>query len=311
MRQGEETGMNVGFIGLGRMGEPMALNLLRAGQTLHVFNRSQAVVERLVAQGAVRAATPAAMAGAVDVLFTCVLRPEEVEAVYLGEQGIIAGARAGLLCIDTSTVDPMLIRRVSAALDERGVPLLDAPISGGPAGAAAGTLSMMVGGTPEAFAQAKPLLDLLGKKIFHMGASGNGVSAKICNQILTGTTHALVAETMVLGAKLGLDPLRLFEVLRVSSGQSNSLERAVPNFILPGRFDAAYSVTGIIKDLECAIRTAKQYGVRLMLPNVAQQLYVEASGLGHADKDVCAVVLPMEAVAGVAVRSSEVIPNKV
>ncbi len=303
--------MDVGFIGLGRMGEPMALNLLRAGHSLHVFNRSQAAVQRLVAQGATRAQSPAALAGAVEVLISCVLRPEEVEGIYLGEQGVLSGARAGLLCIDTSTVDPMTIRKVSAALQARGVALLDAPISGGPAGAAAGTLSMMVGGAPEAFARAQPLLDILGKKIFYMGESGCGVSAKICNQILTGTTHALVAETMVLGAKLGLDPLRLFEVLRVSSGQSNSLERAVPNFILPGRFDAAYTVTGIIKDLECAIRTAKQYGVRLMLPNVAQQLYVEASGLGHADKDVCAVVLPMEAVAGVAVRSDEAVPRKV
>jgi len=293
------------------MGEPMAMNLLKAGHTLYVANRSQAAVQRLVALGAHRRATAAELCSQVEVLFTCLLTPADVEAVYLGEQGVSSAGRSGLLCIDTGTVDPMTIRKVSATLLERGVDLIDAPISGGPAGAVAATLTMMAGGSPEAYERAQPLLKLLGKKLFYMGPSGNGVSAKICNQILTGTTHALVAEAMVLGTRLGLDPLRLFEVLKASSGQSNSLERAVPNFILPGRFDAAYPISGIIKDLECAIHTAKCHGVRLMLPNVAQQLYVEASGLGHGHKDVAAVVLPMEAIAHVEVRSSEATPRNI
>lgn len=303
--------MEVGFIGLGRMGEPMVENLLKAGHALQVYNRSQAAVERLVAKGARAAASPAAMAAEVEVLFTCVLRPEEVESVYLGANGIVSAASARLVCVDTSTVDPMTTRKVAAILAEKGTPLLDAPVSGGPAGAAAATLSMMVGGDEAVFNKVRPLLETLGKKLFYMGASGNGVSAKICNQILTGTTHALVSETMVLGAKLGLDPQRLFEVLKSSSGQSNSLERAVPNFILPGKFDAAFAMTGIVKDLECAILTAKKHGVRLLLPNVAQQLYVEACALGHANKDVAAVVLPMEAIAGVAVRSERATARRV
>lgn len=163
----------------------------------------------------------------------------------------------------------------------------------------------MVGAAPEDFAAARPLFDTLGSKIFHMGPVGAGTSTKICNQILTGVTHALVAEAMVLGTKLGLEPQALFDTLRQSSGQSNSLERAVPNFILPGRFDAAYSVEGIIKDLECAIRAAKSAGVRFMLAPLAQQLYIEAAGRGLAREDVAAVIKPMEEIAGVRVRASE------
>lgn len=296
--------MNVGFIGVGRMGFPMAANLIKAGHEVVVHNRSQQPVEKLVTLGAQRASSPAEVARAVEVLVSCVLTPQQDEQIYVGANGAIEGARAGQVFIDTSTVEPSLSRKIGEALASRGVKFLDAPISGGPKGAAAGTLSVMIGGDEDAVEKARSVLEVFGKKLFHMGPVGSGCATKICNQILTGTTHALVAETMVLGASLGLDPQRLFEVLKVSSGQSNSLERAVPNFILPRKFDAAYSVEGIIKDLECAIQTAKAKGVRLLLPTIAQQLYQEARGLGHGDKDVAAVVLPMEAIAGVEVRSN-------
>ncbi len=295
--------MKIGYIGLGRMGLPMAERLLQAGHALTVHNRSQAAVERLVAKGAQKAASPKEVASRVEVLFTCLLTPAQCEQIFLGEQGAIHGARAGQVFIDMATIDPMTTRRIAAALAAKGVALIDAPISGGPKGAEAGTLSIMAGGEPDAFEKVRPLLEVLGKKVFHMGPVGNGVSTKICNQILTGTTHALVAEAMVLGTKLGLDPQRLFDVLRVSSGQSNSLERAVPNYILPRKFEAAYSVEGIIKDLESAIQAAKSCGVRLLLPTIAQQMYQETCGLGHGQKDVAAVVLPMEAIARVEVKS--------
>ena len=294
--------MKIGYIGVGRMGLPMAERLIAAGHSLTVFNRSQAAVQTLVAKGAKPGASPEDVARQVDVLFTCLLTPAQCEEIFLGEQGAIHGARAGQVFVDMATIDPMTTRRIAGALAEKGVALVDAPISGGPKGAAEGTLSIMAGGDAAAFEKVRPLFATLGKKIFHMGPVGCGVSAKICNQILTGTTHALVAEAMVLGTKLGLDPRRLFEVLKVSSGQSNSLERAVPNYILPRNFEAAYSVEGIIKDLESAIQAAKASGVRLLLPTIAQQMYQEARGLGHGQKDVAAVVLPMEAIAGVEVK---------
>jgi 3-hydroxyisobutyrate dehydrogenase-like beta-hydroxyacid dehydrogenase len=138
-----------------------------------------------------------------------------------------------------------------------------------------------------------------------MGPVGAGMATKICNQTLTATTQVLVAETMVLGTKLGLDPQQLYDVLKVSTGQSNALERAVPNFMLPRKFDPAYSIDGIIKDLECAIQTAKAKGVRFLLPTIAQQLFQEARGLGHSQKDIASVVLAMEAIAGVTVESKK------
>jgi 3-hydroxyisobutyrate dehydrogenase len=297
--------MHVGFIGLGRMGFPMARNLIKAGHSVVAHNRSRSPVDRLVALGAKHASTPADVARAVDILVSCVLTPEQVEQVYLGPEGAIEGARAGQVFIDTSTIFPMVSRKVGEALQAKGVSFIDAPISGGPQGAENGTLCVMVGAEAAALEKARPVLEVFGKNIIHMGPVGAGCSTKICNQILTGTAHVLVAEAMVLGTKLGLDPQKLFEVLHLSSGQCRALDRAVPEAILPRRFDAVYTVTGMIKDLECAIRTAKENGVRLLLPTLAQQVYVEAQNLGHRDQHLAAVIMPMEKIAGVEVRGKD------
>ncbi len=297
--------MKIGFIGLGRMGYPMAQKLIQGAHALTVHNRSPESVQKLVAQGATAASNAADVAKNVDFLITCLLHVEQVEEIYLGKNGAISQAREGQIYIDTSTVDPMTSRKIATALAAKGVSFLDAPISGGPKGAQEGTLSIMVGGDKPVLDRARPILELFGKKIFHMGPVGSGVSTKICNQTLTATTQALAAETMVLGTKLGLDPQQLFDVLKVSTGQSNALERVVPNFILPRNFNAAYSIDGIIKDLECAIKAAKANDVRLLLPTIAQQLYQEARGLGHSQKDVGAVVLAMEAIAGVKVERKQ------
>lgn len=294
--------MQIAFIGLGQMGRPMAENLLKAGYHLIVHNRSRGVVDALVKQGATAAETPAQASALSRIVMTCLLHPDQVRAVYLGPEGILQGIGGDAVLIDFSTVEPALSREIGEAARERGARFLDAPISGGPKGAAAASLSIMVGGEADAFAEVQPVLQAVGKKLFHLGPVGSGTTAKICNQILTGVTHALVAEAMVLGTKAGIQPRALYEVLRQSSGQSNSLDRAVPNFFLPGNFEPAFAMEGIIKDLECAIRTGKALGVRLMLPNVAQQLYVEAAALGHAQQDVAAVIRPMEAIAGVTVR---------
>lgn len=296
--------MQVGFVGLGRMGFPMARNLIQAGFSVVAHNRSRASVDRLAALGARVASTAAEVARSVDVLVSCVLTPEQVEQVYLGPQGAIEGARAGQVFVDTSTIYPEISRKVAAALDAKGVAFVDAPVSGGPRGAENGTLSVMVGGEAAALERVRPVLEVFGKNLFHMGPVGAGCSAKLCNQILTGSAHVLVAEAMVLGTKLGLDPQRLFEVLQLSSGQCRALDRAVPEAILPRNFEAAYTVDGMIKDLECALRTARDNDVRLTLPALAQQIYVEARGLGLSDRHLAAVILPMEKIAGVEVGKS-------
>ncbi|HOG17043.1 MAG: 2-(hydroxymethyl)glutarate dehydrogenase [Syntrophaceae bacterium PtaU1.Bin231] len=297
--------MRVGFIGLGRMGFPMAANLVKAGHSVTVHNRSRGPVDRLAALGAAAATSPADVARSVDVLVTCLLTPEQVERVYLGPEGTMEGGRAGQIFIDASTVYPMTSRKVAEALHVKGIAFLDAPVSGGPGGAAGGTLSIMVGGEGPVLEKARPVLEVFGKNIFHMGPVGAGCSTKICNQILTGTAHVLVAEAMVLGTKLGLDPQKLFDVLHLSSGQCRALDNAVPQAILPRNFAAVFTVEGMIKDLECALRTARENGVRLLLPAVAQQIYQEARGLGHGNEHLAAVVQPMEKIAGIEVARKE------
>jgi 3-hydroxyisobutyrate dehydrogenase-like beta-hydroxyacid dehydrogenase len=294
--------MRIAFVGLGHMGRPMAENLLKAGHTLVAYNRGCAVLEALAAKGALTATSRREALAGAEVFMTCLLLPEQLCEVYFGELGILEKIEPGQLFIAFETVEPGLSREIGAAVTAKGGRFLDAPISGGPKGAAAATLSIMVGGALDDFSAARPLFEKLGNKIFHMGPVGAGTSTKICNQILTGVTHALVCEAMVLGTKAGLEPRALYDVLRQSSGQSNSLERAVANFILPGKFEAAYPVEGIIKDLECAIRTAKSLGVRFMFAPLARQLYIEAARLGHAREDVASVIKPMERIAGVIVR---------
>lgn len=293
--------MQIGFVGLGLMGLPMARNLLRAGHELVVHSNNAATVEQLRREGARSAGSARELASTVDFLCSCRVTPAHSLEVFLGADGAVAAERRGLLCVDFATIDPATSRLIASRLAEHGIGFIDAPISGGPGGAASATLTIMVGGSEEHFARARPLFEALGKSIFHLGGAGSGLAAKLCNNLITGTLHVLIAEAMVLGTKLGIEPQRLYEVLRASSARSNTLERVVPNHFLPGNYEPASALAMMIKDLECVTATAKAAGVRLLLPTLAQQCYVEAAGLGHGDKDLAAVILPMEAIAGVTV----------
>jgi 3-hydroxyisobutyrate dehydrogenase-like beta-hydroxyacid dehydrogenase len=289
----------VGFVGLGKMGLPMAVNILAADHTLVIHSRSPAAIERLTAAGARAAGSVREIAADVDILCSCRVTPDQSREVFLGAGGAIGAGNRDLVCVDFSTIDPMTSREIAAALAAQGIGFLDAPVSGGPDGAAAKTLSVMVGGEEAVVARAAPVLQAVGRNVFHMGPVGAGVSTKLCNNMITGTLHVLLAEAMVLGVKSGIDPRRLYDVLRVSSARGNTLERVLPNHFLPRNYVAASAVTTIIKDLECIGVTAKALGVRLLLPTIAQQCFVEAAGLGHGDKDLAAVILPMEKIAGI------------
>lgn len=293
--------MRIGFVGLGRMGLPMARNLLKAGHQLSIHSRDAKAAQALAAEGAAVAGSVLDLARAVEVLCSCRVTPAQSQDVFTGEAGAVASGNPALLCIDFATIDPMTARAIGARLAERGIGFLDAPVSGGPSGAAAASLSIMVGGSDADFARGKPVLDALGKSVIHLGPVGNGLAAKLCNNLITGTLHVLLAEAMVLGTKLGLEPRRLYDVLRASSARSNTLERVLPNHFLPRNFEAASALSMIIKDLECVTATAKQAGVRMLLPTLAQQCFIEAEGLGHGAKDLSAVILPMEEIAGVKV----------
>ena len=297
--------MRIGFVGIGLMGLPMAEHLLAAGHRLWVASRHADALAALAARGAVVCGSPAEIASQVEVFLSCRVTPEQSRQTFLSEDGVAASAAPGLLCVDFATTDPETATGLGAALSARGLAFLDAPVSGGPDGARARTLNIIVGGEARDVERAQPLFDALGRKTFHMGPVGAGVATKLCNNLISITTHALVAEAMVLGVKAGVDAHRLYEVLRASSAYSRTLERVVPNHFLCRNFEAAATVDTIMKDLDCAIATARRLGVRLLLPNVALQCFVDAAGRGHAQDDIASVILPMEEIAGVRVGRAD------
>lgn len=292
----------IGWIGLGKMGRPMALNLLKAGYPLVVHNRSQAPVEALVAAGAARAGSAREVAERCDVLFTSLPLPATVEEVLLGPDGARDGARSGQLWIDTSTVDPGTSRRVAAAVAPLGVAFLDAPVSGGVAGAEAATLTFMVGGDPAALERARPILLALGKTIFHVGPAGAGSVCKLLNQMLAAVNLAAACEAAVLGTRLGIDPQVFYQVVSASSGNSRMLAWAMPDSIFTGNFAPRFSINLMYKDVSLATQMGREHGVRLLLGAMAHQVFEEARAAGFGEQDIAAVIRPLEQLSGVEVR---------
>ena len=296
--------MEIGFIGLGLMGLPMARRLLEAGHRLRVHSGNREAVAELVAAGAVEAGSLAEAADGADAFCACRVTPEHSRAAFLGAEGVLAAASPPALCIDFATIEPLVSREIGAALKDKGIAYLDAPVSGGPTAAAEARLSVIVGGEEAAVARARPIFEAFGKETFHMGGPGTGVTAKLCNNMISITTHALVAEAMVLGVKAGIDAAALYEVMRNSSASSQTLNRVVPNHFLKRDFTAAATLEMIMKDLQAALALAEAEGVALRLPEVAMQRFREAAGQGHLQDGIASVILPMEAAAGVTVGSA-------
>src|SRR3954469_5839102 len=218
------TTPTIGFIGLGQMGAPMVRNLIKAGYTPVIHNRSQAIVETIAAEGAHPAGSPREVAERVEILFSCVGFPADVERVYLGDGGAVEGARARPVLSDLSTVGPDTHQKIAAKLTEKGVGYLDAPISGGTSGAEAGTLTIMVGGAPEHFERVRPMLDVMGQNIHLVGPTGAGATIKLINQMMNLINALGAVEGLILGTKSGIDPELAYEILRASSGASRSLD---------------------------------------------------------------------------------------
>ena len=289
--------MTIGFIGLGNMGAPMALNLLKAGHALTVFDLVPEALQRLGAAGAKTVASPAELArSGVELIITMLPAAKHVKAVYLGDDGLLAHVPKGVRLIDSSTIDPMTAREVAAAAAKQGNPMLDAPVSGGTGGAAAGTLTFMVGGSAEDFAHAQPLLAAMGKNIVHCGASGNGQVAKVANNMLLGISMIGVAEAMSLGVALGMDAKVLAGVINTSSGRCWSSDTYNP---FPGVLETAPAARGytggfgselMLKDLGLATEAAKQARQPAYLAALAQQLYQGFSADGHGDLDFSAII---------------------
>lgn len=293
--------MKLGFIGLGKMGRPMAGNLLKAGFDLTVHNRSRQVVRDLAALGAHEAHSPQEVAQATEIVLTCLPTPESVEEVYLGPEGLIPAARAGQLLVDHSTVGLATSRWLAEAAAARGAGFLDAPVSGGAAGAQNAALTIMVGGEAEAFQRAMPVFQALGKNIHHIGPAGSGTIVKLVNQLLVCINMAGVVEGMVLGAKAGADPQVVLDVLGSSFGGSAMLARSVPLF-LQRRFDPGTPINLILKDQGIIQALAEELGVRLLMGSQAQAIFREARALGLGEQDMAALVQPLERIAGTEVR---------
>ena len=293
--------MKIGFVGLGLMGLPMAGRLIDAGHEVYIFSGNAESVKTMAAKGAVAGASVADIAGRVHIFCSCRVTPDQSRAAFTGPDGVLSATAVPPVCIDFATVDPMTSRKIGWTLAAAGADYIDAPVSGGSHAAAAGTLSIIAGGAKEAVARAGPLFDILGKRTFHMGRTGAGVTAKLCNNLITITSHALIAEAMVLGAKAGIEASALYEVLSQSSAYSRTLERVVPGHFLPRNFAAAASMDTIMKDLQGALDLAAAEGIRLALGETAMTLFNEAAERGHARDDIAAVILPMEDAAGVRV----------
>ncbi len=294
----------VGFIGLGIMGRGMAANLLRAGFSLTVWNRTPERAESLGAAGAVVAANPAELAAASDIVITCVSDTPDVEAVILGSHGVIHGIRPGSLVIDMSTISPQATRAMAAALAERGVDMLDAPISGGSEGAAQGTLSIMVGGEAPVLQRAMPVLQAMGKRITHVGPHGAGQTVKLVNQVLVVGNCLAMCEALLLAQAGGVDLARTLEAVSGGAAGSWMLSQRGPQ-ILARDWRPGFTVALQQKDLRLVLEAADQQGVPLPGTALIFQLYrtLEAKGLGGDGNH--ALVKALEALAGFEIEGTQ------
>jgi 3-hydroxyisobutyrate dehydrogenase len=286
----------IAFIGLGHMGGPMAANLLKAGHELRVFDLVASAVELAVGQGAAAAASATDAVAGAEVVISMLPASRHVEGLYLGEGGLIAHIPAGALVIDCSTIAPASAQKVAKAAAERGLAILDAPVSGGTAGATAGTLTFIVGGEAATLERAKPILSAMGKNIFHVGGTGAGQVAKLCNNMALGVIMAVTGEALALGVAHGLDARVLSQMMAVSTGRSWATEVCNP---WPGVLENAPASRGysggfgndlMLKDLGLAAEAAMGVGASIPLGEMARNLYALNSKAGRGGLDFSSVV---------------------
>ncbi|HSG75843.1 MAG TPA: L-threonate dehydrogenase [Burkholderiales bacterium] len=280
----------VGVIGLGSMGGGVAKSLLAKKFETHVYDVRADVVKAFVAQGAKAAATPAALGAACEVVVILVVNAEQTEKVLFGEQGAAAAMRKGAVVVSSATLAPDVAEQLGARLERMGLLMIDAPVSGGAAKAAAGEMTIMASGAPEAFARCEPVLAAIAAKVYRLGdRPGPGSKVKMINQLLAGVHIAAACEAMALGMRAGADPKTLYEVISNSAGSSWMFQNRVPH-ILAGDYTPLSAVNIFVKDLGIVLDTAKKFGFPLPLTATAHQLYLAAAAQGHGLEDDAAVV---------------------
>lgn len=285
--------LQIGFIGLGIMGKPMALNLHRAGYALNVHARRAEMMQPLVEVGAIACDSPRAVAERSDIIFTIVSDTPDVEQVILGENGVIHGAKAGSLVIDMSSISALTTRTIAQSLAAKNIEMLDAPVSGGDKGAIAGTLSIMVGGKVEQFQRALPLFEAMGKNIVHIGDNGAGQIAKTCNQVLITQTIVAVGEALLLAKAAGVDPANVRQALLGGFANSRILDLHGQR-MLDHAFEPGFKLKLHQKDMRIAMQTIQELGLSMQGTALASQYLNVLVGAGQGELDSAALVLAQE-----------------
>ncbi len=302
----------VGFIGLGNMGGGMSANIQRAGHPMVVFDLREEAAKPLLEGGARLANSPAEVAELSDVVFTSLPGPKEVEAVALGAQGILEGIRPGSIYVDLSSSRPSLIREMEPTFRQKGIHILDAPVSGGKSGAASGDLAVMVGGEREIFDRIKPILDSFGDKVFYAGAIGAGSICKLVHNMIGHSVRQAIAEGLTLGVKAGVEPEALWEsVRRGSLGRMRVLHEGLVRTMFRGEYEpASFALNLAFKDISLATELAREYNVPMPMSTLAEQIAMQAMNRGWAEQDSSVTVRLQEEQAQVEVRAPHLDPAK-
>ena len=290
--------LKIGYIGLGLMGKSIARNILKAGFPLIVHNRSQAAVDELVAEGAIRANSPKEVAAQVDVVFTNLPDSPDVEKVVLGENGIIEGAHDGLILVDNSTIKPASARTIAEKLSARNMFALDAPVSGGDIGARNGTLTIMIGGNASALEKVMPVFQSMGKTITHVGEAGAGQVAKAANQIMVAAQMVAMGELLVFSKKAGVDPRKVVDAIKAGAAQCWTLDVKPPR-LFDGNRNPGFKAYMQLKDLRIVLDTAKEYDIPVSGTITNTDLFQKMIDDGMGELDNSAVVGVIERLAGV------------
>jgi len=290
--------MKIGFIGVGAMGKPMAKNLINTGYEVSVYDLRPEQVQELASLGAIPCETNLEVSASVDIVFTSLPNAAIVETVMNGPGGIFKACKKGTIIIDMSSVSPSSTQKMAAIAEKMGLEYVDAPVSGGTKGAESGNLTIMVGARPNIFEKIKPVLNVIGKNIYHVGETGLGNAIKIINNLLLGGNMAVLAEALILGVKCGLEPEVMKEIISVSSGGSYVLNAKMENFIIKDNFQGGFSMDLQYKDLGLALEAGRETNMPLPLTSAAAQIFESGRALGLGREDMSSVIKVWENITG-------------